>query len=105
MYTNQQELPHSELLNTQLNAEENQSNSPSNSTRIIEREPIEGTPFYIGGNEETGYAVSTGNFRLSTIVPTKQEALELLTTDNWNIIANLVATMIAIHEEVTRPKK
>lgn len=90
------ELKHSELLSIQSNAEENQNRENLNS-ELIERTEIAGTPFYLVGNEEHGYIITMGKFKLTQNKPTKEEAMNLLTTDYWNIILRMVTSL---HESI-----
>lgn len=84
-------LPQQELLNTQNNVEE--SLPSQQSSEMAEMDVIEGTPFTVVGNEERGYFIAIGKFRISEVKPTREEAECLLSTDRWNVIVNLIVTL------------
>lgn len=76
-----------ELLHTQTSAEEtNNKNS-----RLIIHEEIEGTPFIITGNEETGYFVRMGKYRLTEYHKDKKNAEFQL---NWTNIMTLICAIV-----------
>ena len=56
--------------NTQHSVEENQNNSK------FTNEELNNTPFRIIGSEEQGYAIALGKYRLTTLQPTKDKAIE-----------------------------
>lgn len=68
----------------------------SNSSQLVEQEPIENTPFKVVGNENYGYFVALGNKRLTEPQPTKDEAIAHLTDHKkwWQIILNLIITLV-----------
>lgn len=84
-------LKHAEQLNIQNNAEQN---SNSNSS-LIEREPVEGTPFWIVGNSEKGYIGVLGKYQITENQTNKQEVLNYIDENMWKvvmIIAGSIAT-------------
>lgn len=76
-----------ESSNGQTNAEENPH---SRNYSLIHREKVPNTPFEIVGNEETGYFLALGRYKLSQPTPTIDEAYAKLIDEQWNIILNLV---------------
>lgn len=81
------------------NAEENQ-NKVNSGEELIERHPIEGTPFMVVGNKDNGYFIAMGRFRISETAGTLQKAAEMLITNQWEIIGNMIITMWeAMHAE------
>lgn len=91
---NSTETKHRELLNTQLNADETLN---KDSGELIHREKIENTPFYLVGTEEKGYFLTMGKYKLTENQPTKQQALNDLTNERWNIVMRMSAI---IHESI-----
>lgn len=97
-------LKQAELLNTQSNAEENPNKS--NFSELIHRENIVNTPFQVVGNEENGWIITIGRFKLTNNKPTKEEALQELELNPWDITVRLITTlheaiMVKIGEELT----
>lgn len=90
--------PEAELLNTQINAENDQNNENS-SDQLVEKIKIEKTPFHVVGNKDHGYFIAIGRNRVSEKRPTPEEAEELLVTDFWEILANLVVTFNDLMKE------
>lgn len=79
-----------DILNTQTSAEEiHNDNSP-----LITHKKVEETPFYITGNNETGYFVRMGDYRLTEIHKTEEEAATELKTNYWHIIIRIVGAII-----------
>lgn len=56
--------------------------------------PIKGTPFTLSGNEEIGYFLSIGKYRITEPTYTPQEAIEKLDTETWEIVSRLCAAYI-----------
>lgn len=87
-----------ELLNTQLNVE-GISNKENSNYELVSTEAIEGTPFHVVGEEEKGYFISLGRYRVSEVQKTKDEALEELYKNMWYIIMNVIITTVDILKE------
>lgn len=88
----------SETLSTQLNVEESQSKENS-STELVEQEKIQGTPFRIIGNEERGYFLSFGKFRLTEAMHDKLAVLEHVNENMWTIIVQIVGVVLQMDKE------
>lgn len=80
-------MSQSELLNTQMNAEDP---NKENSGKLIEREQIPGSPFWIIGDEEKGYFLAFNKWQLTEYMRTKQDIKENLETNKWDIILKLI---------------
>lgn len=91
MSNNQKETAVSESLNTQTNVEENPFNSDS--YELLHRENIEGTPFQIIGNDEHGYFIAFGKYKLIPNEPTVIKARLQLQYQHWNIVLNLITIL------------
>lgn len=72
------------------------TNNNSNSSEILHREPIEGTPFTITGNEDQGYALCFGKYRIGEIKQNKDEVVWNLEDEKWTIIARLAGVIAEI---------
>lgn len=83
---------HSELLNTQSNAEE--THKP-NSSKLIEREQMKDTPFWIIGTEDTGYFGTLGKYQITTNFPTKEAVTNHIETQVWEIIMKVAGIVAA----------
>lgn len=88
--TGEQSSPNSDLLQSQTNAQEQENSSPS-VTKIIERDPIEDTPFVIVTIEQ-GSFIALGNRRITEYMP-KDECKRLIKDRNWELITNLSVTV------------
>lgn len=105
------QTPIGDMLRTQMNAEGRPTSKPSSSNLII-NEPIDGTPLRLVGITDTsqdtlrikhGYFIALGNNRVSEIYNTQQEALDLVemkTMETWNLIANIIVTMIETGKKI-----
>lgn len=96
--TNQE---HGEQSNTQNYAVNGQQNK-ENSSELLHQEKIVGTPLTIVGNEDKGYFIALGRYRLTEPIETIDAAYGLLESQQWNIISNMIATMISINEEMKK---
>lgn len=72
----------------------------SNSSKLIEREEIEGTPFWIIGEEEKGYFLSFGKWKLTEDLATKEDVFLHLTTNKWEIILKMILCMKNIEQNL-----
>lgn len=79
-----------ENLNTQLNVEESHS---LNSTELVKMNDIENTPFKLV-TVERGSFIAYGNNRLSSLMPTKEEALKIVEEKNWDFLGSFIISVI-----------
>lgn len=80
-----------ERLKLQLNADGIRVNSSEEPpTQLVEREQLEGTPFWIIGNNEEGYFLAFGKFKMTERYKTKDEVIEYLNSNEYNIIAQMI---------------
>lgn len=77
-------LQNTELLNTQTSAEQQDSNQ---SSQLIERETLDGTPFEIVTTEE-GTFVALGSYRLTEFM-SKEDAKEKIQKKHWDLIISV----------------
>jgi len=89
---------HSQKL--QSNTQEDTNNSHY-SNELLKREKIKNTPFEIIGNEEIGYFIAMGKFRLTQPEETIEQTFEKLITHQYEIITNMI---IALAEEIANQK-
>lgn len=83
-----------DLLNTQSNAEE----TPNNNSTLVDRIPIENTPFKIIKHEDK-YFIGFGKYRLTEDFNTADDAEDQLYINLWNIVLRMVIAMIHIDKE------
>lgn len=69
-------------------------NTDINNRELILARPIKGTPFTLAGNEDQGYFLTIGAYRLTEPETTPEEAVEKLDSETWEIISRLVAAYI-----------
>lgn len=64
-------------------------------------EPIQNSPFVMVGRDGQ-YFVGFGKYRITENAPSKEEALEELENNKWNVIANIaiIVTSEAMEKEV-----
>lgn len=77
-------LTNTELLNTQTSAEQQDSNQ---SSQLIERETLDGTPFEIVTTEE-GTFIALGSYRLTEFM-SKEDAKEKIQKKHWDLIISV----------------
>jgi len=77
--------------------------SNNSNSQLLDRKPLKNTPFELVGNQETGYFIALGRFRITEPAPTKEEAKLKLSEERWNIITQMITTltdaMIKINNE------
>lgn len=80
-------LEQREILHSQLNAEETPK---QNSSQLVEREQIEGTPFWIIGNTEDGYKLIMGKYQLTQNFKEKYEIHNHIEKHKWDITLQMI---------------
>ncbi|AXH75106.1 MAG: hypothetical protein [Microviridae sp.] len=80
-----------ELLQSQTGAE-NQNNSDS--SRLIEREAVEGTPLIIVGSEETGWMITLGKYQVSRRYPVKEMAIDAVSNRDYELLLSLMSVIL-----------
>lgn len=80
MSTNNQELLRSQNLSEEPHKQ--------NSSDLIERYEIEGTPFTLI-KQEGKYFLTMGNYKITTPTDTEEETLKKLVTEQYNIILDM----------------
>lgn len=76
----------------QLNIQNNVEEIPKEVSSIVNRNKIENSPFWAIGTDE-GWFITMGDYRLTEPKPTEEEAIELLLTEDWNIIMRMCAVI------------
>lgn len=92
----------SDIFNTQLNIEKTHK---QNSSQTVTNEPITNTPFRIIGFEREGWAIVIGQKRLTEWKKTKEEALEELNDNKWNVLGAFIIAMIQAKEEMKKEER
>lgn len=78
------------IFNIQNNANEtHKANSP-----LITHTKIDNTPFTITGNEEQGYFVRMGDYRLTDLHKTPGEAQQQIEEQHWHITMRMIGAII-----------
>lgn len=90
-----------DILNTQSHVEEIHK---QDSTKLIEREPIENTPFWIVGNTENGYILTMGKYKVTQKkFNSIKEAREELENNTWELMLTVIAIVTNDIIEQNRP--
>lgn len=84
-------LKQQEALHTLTNADANQDKEPS--SELLERITVPGSPFTVCGNQEMGYFLTMGKYRLSEAQESKDAVLEYLDKEHYNVVFNLIITL------------
>lgn len=75
-------------------------NEPNKNTKLLHREKLEKTPFEIIGNEEGGYFVAMGKYRLTEPQKTIPLAIQVLEDRRWEIIGAMITTTIVMMDNI-----
>lgn len=102
----QTKLEQSELLNTQTSADENQNKEKSSNTQLLEREKVDKTPFYVTGNNDEGFIITLGKWRITEPKATKAEAILEIDNEFWNTMGKMIGiTCEMMQEEILKEIK
>lgn len=91
------ELTQKELLQLQNTTDVTSTNKP-NSTELVRKEHVEGTGFDIVGNEEQGYMIALGNYRLTEWRKTIEECRDMIEKRDWELILGMMGACIQAAE-------
>lgn len=90
--------------NIQNTADQDLLNKRSDSTELSQQIKIPGTPFKIVGNQENGFFLALGQYKISENKDTPEEVQDLLILDQWNIIVNVCSTIFAIDKQIDKER-
>lgn len=80
-----------------------QHSTEEKAKEIYLNEIIQGGPLRVVGNNDQGYCIVFGKYRVSAIRETEDEARGELVYNNWNVIINLIGAITG-EIETTRDK-
>lgn len=84
------------MLQEQTNAGENLGNQDSG--KLIIREKIEGTPFQLINQDDKGWFISLGRYRMTEIgTNTKEELTAMVANKDWTLILDTIAVLTERH--------
>lgn len=92
-------IPPSDISGISQNGGEDQ-NKENYNTELVQQDEIPNTPFKVTTIEGTGSFISLGNGRISKIMPTKKEAIDLLKKNMWEIIGTYIVAMIKFEGDI-----
>lgn len=94
---------HGDLLDTQLNAENNHNKNSGEviTSKLLEREQEEGTPFTLVRSEE-GYTILLGLYAITPTFKTKRQLAQFRKKNTWNIIVNVLHAMLDFHKLINQ---
>lgn len=93
---------HADLLQSQSSANEtDNSKSHTPNTEILKREKYQG--FLIVGNNEMGYMITLGKFKLAEPFASVEDAIQYINLKDWDLIL-IAATAIALQVKTEQPK-
>lgn len=82
-----------ELLKLQNTTDTQNTDNPK-SSQLVEKEHYENTGFDIVGNEEYGYFVAIGIYRITEPQKTKEQCAQMIETKDYQLILGLIAASI-----------
>lgn len=74
----------------------NQADNTDYSEKLIDRTPLEGTPFTLITTEE-GYFLTFGKYKVSELVNNQEQLIDMVLEKEWNLLLNV---FIAINKEI-----
>ncbi|AXH76649.1 MAG: hypothetical protein [Microviridae sp.] len=101
MQNSQTKLKHQAISNVSSEPDtDNKENS-----RLLTREPIEKTPFYIVGNDEIGWKITWGKYALSEIIEMRTEADRWLENNHWEATLQMIQIAFTVKFPETKDSK
>lgn len=93
--------PLKEQLNTQNSTEETATpREDCSKEKIHTYEEIPYTPFYVVGNPEKGYIAVCGTYQLTPYMKSKEEIVEYVNSQPYELLITLMSMVITKHEEL-----
>lgn len=83
-----------ELLQSQTSVENSNSDNNNSLPELLTIEPLENTPFKVVGNDETGYFIALGKYKITNHYEDATKAIEYLKTNQWNVIISMVGAIL-----------
>lgn len=93
-----QSTPMRELLQSQLSGE-NPNFGKQPSTELKVNKHIEGTGFHIVGNDEYGYFITLGPYKLTPPRKTVEECETMIANRDWDVIVGLVGATVEAYKQ------
>lgn len=79
-------------MNIRTNAKK--TDKENSSSKLIEREEVENSPFTIVSEEGKGHYVIMGDYRLTEATENKEELIKDINEKNWNFLTTVIGTLI-----------
>lgn len=79
-------------------------NTEEKKEKLFEVKEVEGTPFAIL-QDEKGYCVLFAQYKISEVVESRQEALQLIERKDWNLILNVTEAQLQIREKFNKEQE
>lgn len=93
--------PFAELLQSTLSAEERKEHKENYSNEKLGTfEQIPYTPFWVTGDPEKGYAGIMGNFKITEIFETKEEVIELVNAQPYELLITIMSCVFEVLDEM-----
>lgn len=92
-----------ELLATQNNIEK--KNTSNNDSSNYTRQQLNGTPFWIIGNEEEGYKLTMGKYKISNTMATPEDIETWMITHQWDVVLSIALCAYTDLENQKNTKK
>lgn len=83
----------------QSSGQMNVENKNTYNKELVSRKKIPNTPFEIIGNEERGYFLAFGKYKLTPDIKTEEDVIMYLEETSWYIIVNIIAIMLNKYEK------
>lgn len=80
-----------ELLQSQTNVDEFQDKP--NSSNLVIREEIKGTPFHLINYNNEGWFVALGKYRMTETGKDKEELIKMVENKDWTLILDTIAVL------------
>jgi hypothetical protein len=84
----------SELLKLQTSTQSDQENNSHSNTELVQRHPVENTPFEIVGNPDYGYFITLGIYRLTSTKQTIKDCEKLIKNKDWEVITGIIGAIL-----------
>lgn len=80
----------SELLSLHTTTDSTNTDKPNSNSELVYKERVEKTAFDIVGNEDNGYFIALGSYRLISPQKTIEKCRIMIQTKDWELILGLI---------------
>lgn len=94
-------LGHAELLQLQNTTDHQNTDSKPSNSELVEKERVEGTAFDLVGNQEQGYFIALGTYRLTSVY-SKEVLKKMIETKDYELLLGMMGATYQAYQVSTQ---